>query len=327
MTDTTLEQSAVGSLLRDVDDAAVWAALDRDGWLGLVPEDDGTWPTAAVAASIAGAVARAGRRLPVGAHLAAATTLARAGRAPAVGTRLGVAVDLRPGADGLVGRCWGAEDPDLVVLATAEGTLAVAPGHACDVVPDPMPSFDEVDVRRITVPASALEVVGDAAARQLHEATAACFLAAEALASVQSAIDRTIDHLGKREAFGQPHGAFNALQHRGVDQHSVGLMAGVLLELAGTAWEADREATAASWQAKVFAGTRGVWAAEEAIQLHGAIGFTWELGLHHALRRAQRARLLMGGPARAAAEVVAASRTEPRPGLVDWTLRPVPRHP
>jgi hypothetical protein len=327
MTDTSLERSAIEGLLRDGNDATVWAALERDGWLDLVPEPDGSWPTVGVAASVTGAMARAGRVLPVGAHLTAATALARASREGEPETLLGVGVDLRAGEDGLVGRCWGPDAPDLVVLATPEGSLAVVRGDVCRIEPDPMPSFDEVDVRRITVPASAVEMVGDDAARRLHEATAAYFLAVEALTSTQAAIDRTIGYLGERQAFGQPLGSFQALQHRAVDMHTVGLMASVLLELAAAAWEDGRNATTASWQAKVFAGTRGVWAAEESIQLHGAIGFSWELGLHHALRRAQRARLLLGGPAYAAGVVVDANRSEPRPGLVDWTLRPAPRRP
>jgi alkylation response protein AidB-like acyl-CoA dehydrogenase len=190
-----------------------------------------------------------------------------------------------------------------------------------------MPSSDEVDVRVVRVPAAAVEVVGDAAASARHEAAVAWFLAVEALLPVQDAVRRAVAYLGEREAFGRPLAEFQALQHRAVDMHTVGLLAGALLEVAGSGWEGGADPVAASWQAKVFAGTRGVWAAEEAIQLHGAIGFTWELGLHHALRRAQRARLLLGGPSRAAAEVVRAHPADPRPGLVDWSLRPVPRHP
>jgi hypothetical protein len=63
------------------------------------------------------------------------------------------------------------------------------------------------------------------------------------------------------------------------------------------------------------------------VQLHGGIGFTWELGVHLALRRAQRARLLLGDAHRAASEVVSGVDAGPRPGLVDWTLRPLVAQP
>src|SRR5215213_1669769 len=60
MTDGALERDALAKLLRN-EDAAAWAALKDDGWLDLVPEEDGTWPMVTTAATVAGVVASAGR--------------------------------------------------------------------------------------------------------------------------------------------------------------------------------------------------------------------------------------------------------------------------
>jgi len=282
----------------------------------------------ATAATVAGVVASAGRPLPVGAHLAAAATLARAGDQRSDAGRLGVVTDVWAGEGGrLEGRCWSPTAPDHLLLALPDGTLGIISGTGGAIAADPMPTFDEVDVRRISLVRDDVEQIGDGRALAVHESAVAFFLAAEALGAIQAAADRALAYLNDRHAFGQPLGSFQALQHRAVDLYTVGRMATSLLDLAGTAWEAADLSSTASWQAKVFAGSRGVWAAEQAIQLHGGIGFTWELGLHHALRRAQRARLLLGGPSRAAAEVVTRTDAGPRPGLTDWTLRPIPREP
>jgi len=327
MTDGALERDALAKLLRN-EDAAAWAALKDDGWLDLVPEEDGTWPMVTTAATVAGVVASAGRSLPVGAHLAAAATLARVGDQRGDAGSLGVVTDLWAGEEGrLEGRCWSSAAPDHVLLALPDGTLGIVPGASCALAADPMPTFDQVDVRRISMARDDVDQIGDLQAVGVHESAVAFFLAAEALGAVQDAAERALAYLNDRHAFGQPLGSFQALQHRAVDVYTVGRMATSLLDLAASGWvEADLGSTA-SWQAKVFAGSRGVWAAEQAIQLHGGIGFTWELGLHHALRRAQRARLLLGGPSRAAAEVVARTDVGPRPGLTDWTLRPIPLEP
>ena len=54
--------------------------------------------------------------------------------------------------------------------------------------------------------------------------------------------------------------------------------------------DADLAERAAS--ARVLASRAAMYAAEEAIQIHGGIGFTWEHPLHHHFRRAKTDQLL-----------------------------------
>jgi hypothetical protein len=324
MTDLALERAALTQLVASQpDDDRLWTTLVDDGWLQVVPEDH-RWASIDVAVAVAASISAQARQLPVGAHLAAAAALALAGDDRQRAARLGVAVDLRLSDDGqLTGRCWSLREPEWLVLATPGGALGVVAAASCRIEPDPMPSFDCADVHRFRVPTSSVETLGDDDGGNLFEAAVAFFLAVEALAAVGDTTQRTLAYLGDRRAFGQPLGAFQVLQHRAVDMHTVGLLGTALVDRGVSSWQDGTGRRLAAWQAKTFAGGRGVWAAEQAIQLHGAIGYTWELGLHFALRRAQRARLLLGGPARAAEKVVALSAADPRPGLTDWTLRPL----
>ncbi len=130
------------------------------------------------------------------------------------------------------------------------------------------------------------EAVGGDARAALAAAEAAGLLAlsAEALGVMDIAKTATIEYLQTRKQFSVPIGKFQALQHR---------IATVLLEVeqarsavinAADAFGkpgADRALAAA----KYTVGATGQLVAEEAIQLHGGIGMTWELPLSHYAKR------------------------------------------
>jgi alkylation response protein AidB-like acyl-CoA dehydrogenase len=119
------------------------------------------------------------------------------------------------------------------------------------------------------------------------EAAGLLALSAEALGVMDIIRDMTIEYLRTRKQFGVPIGKFQALQHR---------MATVLIEIeqarsavinAADAFDhmlgpaRDRILAAA----KHTIGTTGQLVAEEAIQMHGGIGMTWELPLSHYAKR------------------------------------------
>jgi alkylation response protein AidB-like acyl-CoA dehydrogenase len=111
-------------------------------------------------------------------------------------------------------------------------------------------------------------------------------LAAEALGIMDVLKNAAIDYLRTRSQFNMPIGKFQALQHR---------MATVLLEIeqarsalinaaAGLSSDQRTRERAAS-AAKYTIGRVGTLVAEEAIQMHGGIGMTWELPLSHYAKR------------------------------------------
>jgi alkylation response protein AidB-like acyl-CoA dehydrogenase len=111
--------------------------------------------------------------------------------------------------------------------------------------------------------------------------------AAELLGLTGRMITLAADYAKERHQFGQPIGGFQAVKH---------LLAGaqVKLEFArpvvyGAAWAIDTgdpTATRAASTAKAGASDAATEAARVALQVHGAIGYTWECDLHLFLKRA-----------------------------------------
>ncbi|MBD9677779.1 acyl-CoA dehydrogenase family protein [Pseudomonas sp. PDM18] len=110
---------------------------------------------------------------------------------------------------------------------------------------------------------------------------------AEALGSLQEASALTLDYLKTRKQFGIPIGKFQVLQHRMVDMRSELEQATSMAILAAcVADQPDSAERSRTLAAAKFIVTRAArFVAEQAIQLHGGIGMTWEYVLaHHAKR-------------------------------------------
>ena len=98
--------------------------------------------------------------------------------------------------------------------------------------------------------------------------------------------DKTVEFSKNRMQFGVPIGSFQALQHRMVDmltdceQSQSLLMWAVMLNAAGSP-DAKRAISSIKYQV----GIAGRKVGEEAVQLHGGMGVTWELDIAHYFKR------------------------------------------
>ncbi len=101
--------------------------------------------------------------------------------------------------------------------------------------------------------------------------------AASAVGAAAAALDATVAYVCKREAFGKMIGSFQAVKHRLANMH-------IDVELARTAviWAADDPA--ARREPIVVALTRAQRVVGGAIQMHGGMGFTWDMGIHLFMR-------------------------------------------
>lgn len=122
----------------------------------------------------------------------------------------------------------------------------------------------------------------------IEEATArgVVALCGEAVGAMEVTNEFTLDYLKTRKQFGVPIGRFQVLQHRMVDmqielEQSRSMAILVASQMAAPAAERERAVSAA----KYYIGKAGRFIAEEAIQLHGGIGMTWEYAMAHYAKR------------------------------------------
>ncbi|WP_031464523.1 acyl-CoA dehydrogenase family protein [Sciscionella sediminilitoris] len=127
--------------------------------------------------------------------------------------------------------------------------------------------------------------------------TTTALLAAEQVGIARWCLEETVAYLKQRRQFGRIVGGFQALKHRLAD-----LAAGVdgatsaARYAAATLAAGDPDSEIAATIAQAYCGDFAVTAAEEAIQLHGGIGMTWEHPAHLYLKRAKADQLAFGTP-------------------------------
>jgi len=102
------------------------------------------------------------------------------------------------------------------------------------------------------------------------------------------AVRSAVVHAGRREQFGQPIGAFQAVQHLCADMLARLEPARVAVRAAAVVLDADGAtpaARAAVAGAKLLADEAAVRGARDCLQVHGGMGFTWEADVQLLLKR------------------------------------------
>lgn len=200
------------------------------------------------------------------------------GRVASVAGTESATVYLVPGSDGAL---YAVDAAD--VSATATPSLDMTRPVA-DVV------FDGAPGRRITEDA-------DAALRAGLTAGAA-LLASEQAGVARWCVTETVAYLQQRRQFGRIVGGFQALKHRLAELYAdteqasaVARAAAVTLADRGVV---DDESALITAVAAAYCGDHAVRAAEEAVQLHGGIGMTWEHPAHLYLKRAKADQIALG---------------------------------
>jgi alkylation response protein AidB-like acyl-CoA dehydrogenase len=118
----------------------------------------------------------------------------------------------------------------------------------------------------------------------IDEATLA--VCAEAVGIMRAMTEKTVEYSKSRIQFGVPIGSFQALQHRMVDmltacEQSYSLLLWASMANADGTDEARRSVSAMKYQV----GTAGQKVGQEAVQLHGGMGVSWDLDIAHYFKR------------------------------------------
>jgi alkylation response protein AidB-like acyl-CoA dehydrogenase len=108
-------------------------------------------------------------------------------------------------------------------------------------------------------------------------------------------LDASIAYARQRNQFGRPIGSFQAIKHRCADMTvSIDASRSAAYYAAWALSDRSCDAPRAVSIAKSYCGDTARYVCNESIQIHGGVGFTWELGLHYYLRRAKTLEYLYG---------------------------------
>jgi alkylation response protein AidB-like acyl-CoA dehydrogenase len=152
-------------------------------------------------------------------------------------------------------------------------------------------NFGTLKLDDAVVPRESVAATGTAAAAALGRALdhATAIASAELYGVMSRALEMSVDYMKTRVQFGRAIGSFQALQHRAVDLYVQQQLASAVLEDSLRELDADpaperRQAIVSRLKARCS--DAGVRITREAIQIHGAIGFTDEYDAGLYLKRA-----------------------------------------
>jgi alkylation response protein AidB-like acyl-CoA dehydrogenase len=186
----------------------------------------------------------------------------------------------------------------LLVPAATGGGLALHAVAATDAVRVPVVSLDMTrQLADVTLDGAAATLVVADAEPVLRRAlgVGAALLASEQVGVARWCLDETVGYLKQRRQFGRVVGGFQALKHRLADLATGVDSAVAAARHAAAALAADDpDVELATAVAQAYCSDLAVTAAEEAVQLHGGIGMTWEHPAHLYLKRAKADQIAFG---------------------------------
>jgi len=172
------------------------------------------------------------------------------------------------------------------------------------------PTFDATrmlaDITFDGTPAELAPVNDAKAAAERVLATLALVIAFEQIGGADRCMEIARDYAKDRRAFGQPIGAFQSIKHRIAEMYVRNQIArGNAIAAVTAALEGAPDANVRAAAARLAASDAYDFAAREMMQVHGAIGITWEAGLHLHYRRARALALELGAAPEWEARIVA----------------------
>ena len=264
-------------------DAALWRELAEMGVFGLrLPEDQG-----GVGLGFADAVLvfeELGRRLVPGplvwSHLAAGLIEGAATGETVVG-----GIEL-----------WNADANPIVVehLESLDVLIAIGPDGIVQIDPK------QIDASPVDVPLDPLtpihttpslptgQKIGDAEAAVRMRLEGAAIVSGQQLGLTEGTLELANEYAKGREQFGRPIGGFQSVKHILAEMFVRQEVARAGAYNAGATLDAPEVAdvTRAVSAAKLTAGEGAIRNARSCIQVHGGMGFTWEVIAHYFLKRA-----------------------------------------
>jgi alkylation response protein AidB-like acyl-CoA dehydrogenase len=314
-------------------DASLWSQIADMGWLGsVVPEEHGGLGLGHVELCvIAEELGRALAPVPFastvyffaqalmlgGSHAQRAAWLAPLSQGKVIGCfaaaeGAGEALPPVPRVQATDGRLYGDKIPvvdggiaDAAIVLACEGpdaSLFLVHLRGDGVERAALASLDPSrDLARVSFSGAAADRLGPrgqglALARQVLD-RAASLLAFEQLGGADRCLEMATSYALERHAFGRPIASYQAIKHKLADIFVRNQLARSNAYHAAWALDDGGDALPLAAATARIAACDAYWhASKENIQIHGGMGFTWEVDAHLYYRRAQQLALAAGAP-------------------------------
>ncbi|MFD4474932.1 acyl-CoA dehydrogenase family protein [Streptomyces sp. NPDC058471] len=186
---------------------------------------------------------------------------------------------------------------DVLLVPTDAGMFAVDADDV-GVTVAPQTSLDLTrPLATVTFEGARARAVGPASGPAVRRGlrAGAGLLASEQLGLADWCLTETVRHTKERHQFNRPVGSFQALKHRLAQLWlEVVSLRAAARNAADTLAAGSEDADVAAALAQAYASPATVHIAEEALQLHGGIGMTWEHPVHLYLKRAKADSIALG---------------------------------
>jgi alkylation response protein AidB-like acyl-CoA dehydrogenase len=208
--------------------------------------------------------------------------------------------------------CDGDRGPGLILLERGRSGIEVREHETFDL----MSAYHEVTFDNVAI--ADHDFLGglpsQEAVMRLMDASAAS--AAVLMTGIAGKVmDTTVEYVKQRQQFGKPIGSFQAIKHKCADMAVAVDSCRSASYYAAWAFAGNTpDQPKAVSIAKSFCGEMSRMVCNEGIQLHGGMGFTWDLGLHYYLRRAKLLEYSFGDASYHRKRVTSAALEELRTG-------------
>ncbi|OBI76519.1 acyl-CoA dehydrogenase [Mycobacterium sp. E740] len=217
-----------------------------------------------------------------------------------------VSVDSDLTVNGECSAVLGAPDAELLVIVAGDDVVVVDTGSVTVAALESMDttrSLGKVTLTGVAVPEDRVLRGAARKARTVFR----ILTSAEAVGVSWASMEMAVEYAKVREQFGRTIGTFQAVKH-----HAANMLVNAEETTAAT-WDAARaDDLDSAWFAAAVAASHAIrtviFNAQNNIQLHGGIGFTWEHDAHLYLRRARTLAALMAEAGDPLADIVAAQR-------------------
>jgi alkylation response protein AidB-like acyl-CoA dehydrogenase len=198
-------------------------------------------------------------------------------------------------ADSLVLAVDGPDGPALLLLPGSDPALTLTPISSSD----PTSHYVRLEIASRTVADAEILATGIEAATLLRQIRAwfRLLTACEISGIARRMLEKTVEYVAQRQQFGKPVGSFQAVKHIAASMAQATISMEALCEATVSdiaSADVDFDIEMATWTAKAYAAGAGRQVVEDALQLHGGIGFTTEYDLHWYYRRVLALRTWYG---------------------------------